>query len=91
MSPCRCSPTNRCGRCIVCVEQPALPGQDLCLDCSHAELAKRGRRKKKRKAREKTYAVSVNNATYRAIGAAASRLGMSKRAVLEAALEGVLP
>jgi hypothetical protein len=82
---CRCSPTNRCGRCCIrCVEHPALPDHDLCLDCVHVELAKRSRKPKK--ARAKTYSLSLSGAFTKRLAKEAKKRGTNMRKIVEQAL-----
>lgn len=82
-------------RCIKC-RTSAMPGHDLCLMCSHAELAAQARRlirrKKpgpaKRAKQNRMPCVSVAAEAYETWMAKAHAQGMTMTALVEAALKG---
>ena len=77
-------------RCILRCGAAALPELDLCLACSHAELAKRGRKRKRKAARNPMPTISINAKKYAAMQREAKRRGWTLRQLVETALEGVV-
>jgi len=71
--------------CVKSCGSDALTNHDLCLDCIHAELAARRRKRKPRKPKAQTFTVSVSAGMYERLKKAARKQRTSMRRLVEEA------